>query len=341
MDNSDLSRRGFTLVELLVVITIIGILIALLLPAVQAAREAARRMDCSNKLRQIGLAMHNYHASHKVFPPGAISKIPRPPGAAPDGTIADQGAPWSVLILPFLEQMPLYKEFNFSGSFSSRLGDRATNGSDDGTGRYPDGPQFVSLPPFQCPSDPASGPDETNSNYFGCSGGGLPSEAAFVPTGSAGRVFFENGVYYINSKVKIAHITDGTSNVFLAGETRYCNLRQGATNPSYNKPGDQWTWASTVQIRQGGVHCFIGCCASAVDQINTVLQLLDGSDWDPRTTCWFTPPMRIFGSYHPGGCHMMMADSSVHFFSENMDLRTFQTLGARDDAMPLGGSAFD
>ena len=134
--------RGFTLVELLVVIAIIGILIALLLPAVQAAREAARRMQCSNKLRQIGLAMHNYHDTHRVFPPGAIAFVDSCP---PSGYRAqDQGPPWSVLILPYIERMSLYQDFDFSGTFSARLSD---NGSNQAL-------QFTPMATFQCPSDP-------------------------------------------------------------------------------------------------------------------------------------------------------------------------------------------
>ena len=105
---------GFTLVELLVVIAIIGILIALLLPAVQAAREAARRMQCSNNLKQIGLAMHAYHAAHRVFPPGGLANTDTCP---PSGSETLQGAGWSILILPYLEQLTLYKQFNFSCSF--------------------------------------------------------------------------------------------------------------------------------------------------------------------------------------------------------------------------------
>src|SRR5574340_77176 len=105
-------RRGFTLVELLVVIAIIGILIALLLPAIQAAREAARRMSCANNLRQIGVAIHGYHAAHDSFPPGNIIKEAGVcPGANP-GVASEDGANWAIFILPYLEQRTLYDAYD-------------------------------------------------------------------------------------------------------------------------------------------------------------------------------------------------------------------------------------
>ena len=327
------ASRAFTLVELLVVITIIGILIALLLPAVQAAREAARGMQCSNKLRQLGVAMHNYSAAHGVFPPGAISTKVQANNVLPTGSVSDQACAWSVLILPFLEETPRYHQFNFRGSFMARVSDGANNQS----------LQLVPLAAYQCPSDPNSTAVEPNSNYFACSGGGyaiMPSSPssdplvpAFASSNDPSRVFFNNGIFYLNSAIGTAQIPDGTSNVFLVGETRFCNLYTGANAPSYHKAGDQWLWASTFELNNGGWY-FTGSMAAAVVQINTPAL----SVFDPSQECDFTSPALTFGSFHPGGCHVMMGDASVHFANENMDLLTFQELGARNDGEPLGGA---
>lgn len=112
-------RGGFTLVELLVVITIIGILISLLLPAVQSAREAARRLQCSNNLKQLALALHNYTSALRVFPPGHISEVQATGTKWCYTHEVNHGAPWTVLVLPYLEEKARYDEFDFSRNFTS------------------------------------------------------------------------------------------------------------------------------------------------------------------------------------------------------------------------------
>jgi len=139
--NAVFKRRGFTLIELLVVIAIIAILIALLLPAVQQAREAARRSTCKNNLKQIGLALHNYHDTHRVFPPGCISRSIRSGGqdvwedAASLTATGNQGTSWMLMILPYADQAPLYNQWNFS---TNVMGNRAQAEND--------------IPGFYCPS---------------------------------------------------------------------------------------------------------------------------------------------------------------------------------------------
>ena len=331
-------KSAFTLVELLVVITIIGILIALLLPAVQAAREAARRMQCCNKLKQIGLAFHNYHSSHRVFPPGGIAFEDRPqltsicpPGFGSSGDGGPlQGPGWSILILPYIEQGARHKEFDFTGTFAARLTDGCTQLNKD--------LQWKPNSVYQCPSDPHSAADIPNSNYYACAGGGDDSQAACYSSSDPQRRFFQNGVCYVNSKTKIAHITDGTSNVFLAGETIWCNLLEGeiAQYGSANY-GMSWSWASTVQVYQnGGSYAYLASCAAALDPINDPVNA-----YDPTQRVEYNTPMRCFGSRHPGGCHMMMGDGSVHFVGDTINLQIYRALGARDDGLPTGGASFE
>ncbi len=167
-------RQAFTLVELLVVIAIIGILVGLLLPAVQQAREAARRMQCSNNVKQTALACHNYESTFKTFPAGGIVTYT---AAALNGlnssNFCSRGsdrtqAPWSVLILPYLEESNLYNQFDFTRLFT---------GSSNVPGQAPNTTLFfVNMKKYQCPSDPNSTSTTNNSNYLGVQGAGLLQE---------------------------------------------------------------------------------------------------------------------------------------------------------------------
>ena len=184
--------RGFTLVELLVVIAIIGVLVALLLPAVQAAREAARRTSCSNNLKQIGLALHNYHDTFNVFPPGnfmAAGPIPNPipanvvvPNANGCFTGAGSvrpGAPWTVLVLPYIEQKPLHDSLDFNVEFNSyqNIGTQTIN-----TQRCRIPISVYRCPSYATPPHPwvrptaVAGTDQSYAplinNYYACMGGG-------------------------------------------------------------------------------------------------------------------------------------------------------------------------
>jgi prepilin-type N-terminal cleavage/methylation domain-containing protein/prepilin-type processing-associated H-X9-DG protein len=317
--------RGFTLVELLVVIAIIGILISLLLPAVQSAREAARRMQCSNKLRQIGLALHNYHAALRAFPPGSI--VSDASCTAPTST--KRQAPWTVQILPYLEQEALYKQFNMAGRFAALQGDGEPSDNDAA--------QNTPLTVFKCPSDPAPQEGDPSSNYLGVQGGG-PESAAQCLTGPTvnRRVRFNNGVLFTNSSVRIDHVSDGTSNTFLVGESRWWSYEH--TNVGW----PSWfSWASSDRTAGGSGHTIV--LAAAVDPLNNPLVDYDSSQGWIDSSGNYTNTMnlathtRCFGSRHPGGCHMAMCDGSVHFFSENMDVNAYRSMGARNDGLPIGG----
>ncbi len=161
-----LTRRGFTLIELLVVIAIIAVLVALLLPAVQQAREAARRSACKNNMKQIGLALHNYHDTHSSFPPGYISDRPatnnsswcRSSGPFPSSV---QWAPWTVLILPFLDQAPVYNQMNFDIPFQA-----TSNKMDTSTINYQLVQDASPMTVYQCPSDADMGRLQDHGTYF-------------------------------------------------------------------------------------------------------------------------------------------------------------------------------
>ena len=200
---SDVKRssrlRGFTLIELLVVIAIIAVLIALLLPAVQQAREAARRSQCKNNLKQLGLALHNYHGTHGIFPPGWVTRITEP--SYGNNRFGSGRFGWSMFILPFADQAAIYNLQTFTA-------DSIPNGSAANGLNTP-------LPMYRCPSDITKAVGSQNwgvSNYAGNYGGSIVSGQGFeqFPT--------YPGIFYGNSNVRLRDITDGTSNTLLAGE---------------------------------------------------------------------------------------------------------------------------
>ncbi len=319
--------RGFTLVELLVVIAIIGILIALLLPAVQSAREAARRMQCCNKMKQLALALHNYHSSHGVFPAGYFSNK-SPTGS--DWCYSDPGctnynhlAPWTVTVLPYLEEMSRYEEFDLTKEFSS-----SEYCPSEGNASSRNHQAWLRpLSKYQCPSNPYSVAEYNNIDYLGVQGGGDESEASCT---YRQRVHFLTGLLYHNSAVRISRITDGSSNVLLLGETKYIPTTDHRTYDPKSFAG----WASSGRLDKSGSNPYV--LAGVVDQINSVT----GAGGMVSTQCTydlFYLMSRVFGSFHPGGCHFAMGDGSVHFLSENMDLETLRRLAVRDDALPLSG----
>ncbi len=195
------ARRGFTLIELLVVITIIGLLIALLLPAVQSAREAARRMQCVNNLKQLGLALHNYEGTHHAFPPGYVSAF------RADGSDTGPGWGWAAMLLPQLEQKPLFDAINFSLPIES---------PPNSTGRLP------TLAAFLCPSDAA----KPSWTAWVRDSSGIPSRpicdvasANYVGVyGTSDPGIDGDGLFYRDSGVGIRDITDGTARTIAVGE---------------------------------------------------------------------------------------------------------------------------
>lgn len=323
MSTSTRLRRGaFTLVELLVVIAIIGILVGLLLPAVQAAREAARRMQCSNNVKQIGLAMHNYESAYKTFPIAWWMDIPGGTNLA-----AANGNTWGFALLPFMEQGNLYNQFNQQFPAMNELGPIAQANV-----------EVIKTPlqVYKCPSSPYS----TDALYIGdASGAGVPVtwEAAgsdYIATtgvrGAFARIAYSGnaggsrhgalqvaGLFGSNRKGKIGAMTDGTSNTFLVGERTggpeiYVGTKPAPALSAILIPTNGGGWGDMLNGENwisGGLH------ASNYDDTNPLPFLAEG----PCGINCNNIRGRSFHSFHTGGATFGLGDGSVQFFSQNTD----------------------
>ena len=302
------ARAGFTLIELLVVIAIIGVLVGLLLPAVQAAREAARRTQCTNNLKQIGLALQTYVDTHRVFPPGYVSYYKRD-GSDP-GTAEDDIGPgwaWGSMILPQMEQQPTFNAINFSVTLT--LPDNATA-------------QLMRINAYLCPSDSPKptvpvrneGNTETvytvgTSNYVGVYGTG---EIGAAP----GR---GNGTFYRNSRIGLQEITDGTSGTMVVGER------------SHNLSYVTWTgravggWLFKTSSFEDGTDQF----AAEPEESFTMVLGPVGLENGPRTPNHPEAHVEDYWSRHPGGVNFAFGDGSVRYIKSSITPSVFQALATR------------
>ncbi len=331
-------RRAFTLIELLVVIAIIAILMALLVPAVQKVREAARSIECRNKLHQIGIAMHDFEIDYKRLPPGGVLRA----GDWGDANHSAQDlGTWCIFILPYMEQEKMWQEyhkfileywlvpldpppwppfqFNIYGA------------------RLP--PYNNWLPPtplmYRCPSDINDYTARRGSNYIGSLGpqcligpcgynpyqfvdcynaGPAPAIPGIGPSWDHGNDYASSGIKglfnRLGAKIRLADIADGTSNTIMVGEIKVI------------QNDHIWAWAS---FNGGAAH------AGTMPPINY--------ETDRTVNCVTDPPRSWqnwnlswgFKSYHPGGANFLFADGSVHFLNQYIDYTTYQYLGAKAD----------
>ncbi|HUY90509.1 MAG TPA: DUF1559 domain-containing protein [Pirellulales bacterium] len=326
--------RGFTLVELLVVIAIIGILIALLLPAVQAAREAARRSQCSNNLRQMGLALQNYHDLHNVFPPAKIGS----------GSMAYQYPAYEswrnvvtnttgfLLLLPQLEQQPLYQLYNFNYPSSLSSWDSGGKPLAGGatTSVYNEQVYSKQLPVYTCPSDTTPAyvrtyqPNNVGSPYEmnqAAGGNYLFATGAYTDYNTPWQLnvgsYLDLGPFGNDGAARIADIKDGTSNTIAMGESK-----QGVTGKTSYVYGPWWgngthtcchgrtSRSVALATIKYGTSTLVVPAGMGYSAINFDLT---GTYGLQRQYAW------QFGSYHPAGAQFVMCDGSTRFISENID----------------------
>ncbi|NLX96089.1 MAG: DUF1559 domain-containing protein [Rhodopirellula sp.] len=327
--------RAFTLVELLVVIAIIGILIALLLPAVQAAREAARRSQCSNNMKQLGLALHNYHDTMRAFPIGSQLNNSQ-----------SRACNWRVGILPYIEQGSVYDLISFtSGNFwahSGMVGNPVLY-----TARI-DG--------FVCPSSPHGATnvgdldlsdDSTGSlvsmvvDYVGISGATPdPIGRTNVCTGpvcNGGSSNCNNGMLVPDASKRMGDCLDGTSNtIFVAEQSGQVNGRErsanqlGAWHGWANVGWSTWNSRTPLPLASGGGWYSAG---------TTTVRYSPNAYWlsgAPTPAGTQYSANTVINSFHPGGLHVLLTDGSVRFVAETIPLDTLLQLCARDDGQVIG-----
>ena len=319
------SRRAFTLIELLVVIAIIAVLIGLLLPAVQQAREAARRTQCKNNLKQLGLALHNYHDNFRGLPSGK---------AAAASTPGSGSLSMHPRILPFIDQGPLYNtiDFNYGATHANNAAALATN-----------------ITAFRCPSDPDKMPllAGGRNNYYTNTGTGVLNDfPSTIPSNINYNMPMPNGVFFSRSFVRMGDISDGTSNTAMMSERRLGDGSNGLITPETDtfQPG---TYPNTTTEARDQ------CRAANITTVATQGKSNGGVPWltpDHTTTYYYHtlgpndrscmyPPGRIAttaNSMHTGGVHLLLCDGSVRFASNSIDINTWQAIGTREGGEVLG-----
>lgn len=353
------SRRAFTLIELLVVIAIIATLVAILLPAVQQAREAARRSTCKNNLKQIGIALHNYHDVYNRLPLAIVDVTPEPTAATANVEAIAGGWGWAARILPFMEQAAVYDSINFS--YRPDYTDSAA-GVDNRT------PVRQKLPSFLCPSD-ADNPGyiDRDISFFSATTSYMACHGAFAFDNNASNALrmcdygagtapptpgeWCNGMFAANVARSFRDVTDGLSNTIAVGEVRVHFARPGVTADWQNGSWRNMLYGST---RFGGtVSCAPNAGSSGAYGLPNLARST-GAKINDRvlTNNLLSPGNRGFHSRHQGGAQFLMGDGAVVFLSENIDhsatqynvaspntdgpYGTYQRLGAIDDGQVVG-----
>ena len=294
-------RKAFTLIELLVVIAIIAVLIALLLPAVQQAREAARRTQCKNNLKQMGLAIHSYHDTFEKFPPGSIAVNWNNTAIANVNTMMG----WGIAILPFIDQAPLYNTYNANMNNANTVNQPIYQ---------------KNMAAYNCPSDPnagtmiqpGSGPATTTfvmSSYR--ANAGVSSDCSNYWDGQYGSGTLTSSnrgmIHVVDVNYgceKTANVTDGLSNTLAVGEWETVNTLNRGTFWAYTYA--QYTMSGPAPS-----------CNPTSFGVNDYVKAGNGNNGSKRA----------FGSFHVGGVQFLMGDGAVRFISSNINLPTLAALG--------------
>lgn len=328
MLNDHRPPRAFTLIELLVSISIIALLIALLLPAIMQAREAARRTQCRNNLKQIGLALHNYHAAHMSYPIGARSQ-------------SGFGLSWFVGILPFIDQANLSNQFDHHSdnnglpSIPGAINSSLTDGV------------VISL--MRCPSSPLparhtfGATQQMQASYVGISGATdhdqFPAKAVTnccVPPLPVDGQISADGILVPNRSVRMSELIDGSSQIVMVGEaSNYLIDRNGDQQRVDGSFPNSWITGTSATGTPPGYQGFSPLFPPPAYNITTI-RYVPNSSYDQPGIRNNHGPNNPLASAHEGGVHLLLADGAVRFLSENVNLTTFKQLAARNDAGVVG-----
>lgn len=362
--NRRLATRGFTLIELLVVIAIIGVLIALLLPAIQSAREASRRSQCANNLHQLGLALNSYHAAYGMFPPGAIRGRCGVPGTSPDPPGLDAWGSWSLqtLLLPYMDQSSIYEKLNFN---ISSYRDDASCPNGFATGRGNSTGFMTRINSFLCPTDPYNGWGTRFSLPF-------PGQNYVINLGDTSQFFAESpgqdtrGPFHYSSRMGFRDIVDGVANTIAMAERV-----KGSNDRSKRAKGDVFgggaaadnapAWPSgqpraVALMAPGTLDTWISACNTyAIARRGTGRHYVHGGRYwvvghytysffntihtpnSPNADCFNggcgefdCAGVYTASSEHPGGANVLMLDARVQFVTESIDRIVWWGMGSRN-----------
>ncbi|QDS87501.1 hypothetical protein EC9_16800 [Rosistilla ulvae] len=319
---------GFTMTEVLASLVIVGIVASVLLPAVQAARKESRRMQCSNNLKQIGLALHNYHDSHLKFPYGD------------EGVSGGWGSNWRIRLLPYCEQTALYDQWQYGkghGWIFTAIG-KENRQLIDG----------VAIGWGKCASSPLqdfledSGDQLFMFNYFGISGAENSPDGSYVASARntaipadnhPGGIYTADGMLPVNEMIGIDQCTDGTSNTLIVGEISDYILDAARIEKQDLRPGFHWGWQMGAAKPGKGASAFVTSATVTVRYSpNANVLWADGASvgggWRRNTP---------LASAHPGGAQVARVDGSVYFVNERIDINTLTYLSVRNDGQAIRG----